>query len=296
MRVDATNIYDGWVKLMQAVMEHGDTVAPIANTGSQTTTKELLGTSLYIENALANIISHPVRNLNYKFMIAEWLWIQAGRRDVETIARYNKPITVFSDNGATFEGAYGPRLQDQWMYIVGTLSGDLASRRAVTTIWTPNPRPTKDYPCTLSAQFIVRRGKLHSIWTMRSNDLWLGLPYDFFNFSMLTNNLAAVIGGLEIGSLTLNCGSSHLYEPNWIQAADVVDEWGFVDRGRCYDSPRLTAQVHPTTMLNVAAYDGGAAVPSVDHLSLIERLYVSALRSKNKLEAFGVMPKEKHIR
>lgn len=168
-------------------------------------------------------------------MIAEWLWILAGLRDVASIARYNSKIADYSDDGMVFAGAYGPRLSKQWNWIVDTLTNDPDSRQAVAGIWTPQPEKSKDIPCTTQAQFLIRGGKLHSIWTMRSNDLWLGLTYDFFNQSMITNALAAVLK-LPVGSLTLNTGSSHVYERDLDLITGVLENSLL---GECLESPQL---------------------------------------------------------
>ena len=89
--------------------------------------------------------------------------------------------------------------------------------------------------CTLTVQWMIREGRLHCFDSMRSSDAWLGFPYDCFNFStlslyillMLREHAAkATIGmpathveypryarllGLQLGSLFLTAGSSHLY-------------------------------------------------------------------------------------
>lgn len=217
MLIQSSNIYLAWTDLLRVVMDSGSEVSP---RGMKV--REVLGTCLKVTDLRNNIIVHPARDLNYRFMIAEWLWMTAGRDDVATVAQYNSQITKFSDDGVIFYGAYGPRLATQWDYITATLRKDPDSRQAVASIWYPCPIPSKDIPCTVAAQFFIRRQKLHAIWTMRSNDLWLGLPYDFFNFSMLTNALAAELK-IEPGSLQLNTGSSHVYEPNFEGVKKVLD-------------------------------------------------------------------------
>src|SRR5262245_45494802 len=59
---------------------------------------ELLGVQLRVDNMLANVIVSPERNLNYKFMVAEWLWILFGMSDLKTIAAYNSIYQNFSDD------------------------------------------------------------------------------------------------------------------------------------------------------------------------------------------------------
>jgi hypothetical protein len=100
----AGNITEAWVDLLNGIMIGGDTSAPRGKA-----TKELLNVSIEIEHGLNNIILSEDRDLNYRFMIAEWLWIQAGMNDVESLARYNKMMRKFSDDGAILNGAYGPR-------------------------------------------------------------------------------------------------------------------------------------------------------------------------------------------
>ena len=184
-------------------------------------TRECLGVTLLINELRNNILYHPIRNLNYKFQIAEFLWMAYGRNDLATLARYNSQMARFSDDGLTLAGAYGPRLQPQWQFLVDTLSRDHYSRQAVATIWTPNPTGSKDVPCTVALQFIARLGMLNCIVTMRSSDVWLGLPYDAGTFGLLANCLAGVLG-LHTGFLQFNLGSSHLYETDFSKAEQVL--------------------------------------------------------------------------
>jgi thymidylate synthase len=128
------------------------------------------------------IISIPERKLNYNFMFGEAAWMLDGRNDVKTIEKYMKGITRFSDDGITFFGAYGPKIITQTSYVVNTLCNDQDSRQAVLSIWRENPKSSADIPCTLTMQFFLREGLLYCNTNMRSNDIWLGTPYDAFNF------------------------------------------------------------------------------------------------------------------
>jgi len=76
--------------------------------------------------------------------------------------------------------------------------------------------------CTLTLQFMLREDRLHVIACMRSSDVWLGLPYDAFNFSMLGNILASQLG-VALGTVTFHLGSSHLYETNLDAAKKVLE-------------------------------------------------------------------------
>lgn len=178
----------------------------------------------------------PGRKLSYPFMVAEFLWIFCGRDDLEMIGTYCKEIHKFSDDGRTLFGAYGPRWRGQIGAVVENLRRDPDSRQGVVSIWRPQALaageydpsdasvatvPSKDVPCTLSMQYLIRNKKLEAGVVMRSSDAWLGLPYDIFNFSMLQRAVAEELG-VQAGSLTMYIGSSHLYERNLEAAANVL--------------------------------------------------------------------------
>lgn len=230
--VDSSNFAEGWVNLLAKIIVNGRGSSP-----RDQATKELIPAQLYITDMRNNILNHPARGLSFRFMVAEWLWITAGYHDVATIARYNKNIAQFSDDGVTFNGAYGPRIQPQMAYLLNTLQKP-DSRQAVASIWTPNPGPSKDIPCTLTWQMFVRDGKLHAIVNMRSSDIWLGLPYDFFNFSMMSMEVAGSLN-LEPGSMTFNLGSSHLYRRDLDKAMEVQDRSSEMDFVRTNPLPGL---------------------------------------------------------
>ena len=169
------------------------------------------------------------RKLNYKFMAAEAFWILSGDDTVAGIAPYNSRIAEFSDDGVRFFGAYGPKIVSQLEYVVQKLNDDPMSRQAGLTIWRENPPSTKDVPCTVAAFASIREDRLNLHVFMRSSDLWLGVPYDVFNFSMLghyicamlnrTREKGSVIGGyIQPGTLYLTAASSHLYQTNWDDA------------------------------------------------------------------------------
>lgn len=171
----------------------------------------------------------PQRKLNYRFAAAEALWIMLGDDRVAPLAKHNKRMAEFSDDGVRLAGAYGPRLLPQLQYVVEALIADRDTRQAVASIWTPSPQPSKDIPCTLALTFMIRDGRLHAHAFMRSSDVWLGVPYDLFSFSCYATLIAALhnarVGGdklVELGRLHLTAASSHLYAEHAALAAAVV--------------------------------------------------------------------------
>lgn len=113
-----------------------------------------------------------------------------------------------------FHGAYGPRVESQVAEVLRKLDEDHDTRQAVITIWDPaedNLLGKRDYPCTVALGFRLRRDRLNLSVVMRSNDAWLGVPYDVFQFSQLQWSVAERLG-VEPGTYTHTAWSMHLYE------------------------------------------------------------------------------------
>jgi|21_taG_2_1085346.scaffolds.fasta_scaffold08901_3 thymidylate synthase len=179
------------------------------------------------------IVTNTRRLLGYKFMIQEAIWILRGDNRLSTIEPYSKMINKFSDDKYFFRGAYGPKIIDQLQYVCRSLKEDRNTRQAVINIWRESPYDTNDIPCTVSFQFLIRQDKLHIIANMRSNDLWLGWPYDNFNFSMLGAYIALLLKDIYnievgLGITTINAGSRHLYESNF-ESADMCTRSNYED-------------------------------------------------------------------
>ena len=230
----------GWIELLEHLLDcEGVRPRGLLN-------REETCVSFRVNHSERNILVHPVRKLNYRFMVAEWTWYMRGWNDLRELARFNPNMTAFSDDGLTLTGAYGPGLAPQWPYLFAVLMNDPHTRQAVASIWKPCPLPSKDIPCTLSFQFLIRDNKLNLIVTMRSSDVWLGLPYDMFSFSQMQNAVAAKLK-IPRGWIQFNLGSSHLYEENEAIARETI----LMNMGACYsmESPALPGWIPPISDL-----------------------------------------------
>jgi thymidylate synthase len=122
-----------------------------------------------------------------------------------------------SDDGRTVNSNYGYCIKykfdfNQWDEVVRELVTNPSSRRAVIHIKSPYDNTnSKDVNCTVCLQFFIRDNKLYLTTYMRSNDLWMGFPYDVFQFTCMQIVMAIELG-LEIGTYTHIAGSLHLYE------------------------------------------------------------------------------------
>lgn len=125
-----------------------------------------------------------------------------------------------------FHGAYGNRIGGQLSAVVRKLTDDPDTRQAVITLWNPyldNIPGKKDYPCTVAIGFeLVGGERLDMDVIMRSQDVWLGTPYDWFQFSQLMLTVAQVLGA-EPGMYRHTTWSTHIYERDVPRLDDLHD-------------------------------------------------------------------------
>jgi thymidylate synthase len=167
------------------------------------------------------------RNINLPFMFKEAAWIISGSNRTEEIAEYMSGYSKYSDDGTFLRGAYGPKVVDQLSYVVETLKNDNDSRQAYLNIWRERPGPSKDIPCTVGMQFLLRENELNMIATMRSQDVVLGYTYDVFTFSMVAETVRRLLRveniQANLGRLSVNAGSMHLYSNFYDKAAKWIE-------------------------------------------------------------------------
>lgn len=161
---------------------------------------ELLAYTTGMANPLARISISEGWPLNTLGAVARFVWLLAGSDRLEDIAYYEPRVRSYTDDGLTVPGSsYGKRLfnsapgTDQIAGVVKELKNNPASRRAAAVVWLPEDavRKSNDIPCTFGLFFHVREGGLVMTTVMRSNNAVTLLPYNFFEFSMLGEIVAA---------------------------------------------------------------------------------------------------------
>ncbi len=163
--------------------------------------------------------------LNPAIGAAEALQLIAGVSYPDLMVRIASKFEDFiNPETRKFDGAYGPRVGEQILHVVERLRNDPDTRQAIAVIYAPedtHSRPRSlDYPCTLNLHFIVRNGALCLHVNMRSNDIWLGWPYDLFQFTQLQCSVANALG-LPVGNYVHVANSLHLYEHNFEAAGKL---------------------------------------------------------------------------
>jgi hypothetical protein len=160
------------------------------------------------------------RSLSPRVAAAEAIQLIGGFHNPELMVWASPAFKKYMD-GYNFHGAYGDRIGTQVELAVAKLEDDLDTRQAVITLWDPekdNEGGLHDYPCTVALGFSRRdhvglpaHGVLDMHVTMRSNDVWLGFPYDVFQFTQLQLTVARMLD-LPVGEYTHTAWSMHLYE------------------------------------------------------------------------------------
>ncbi|AXI89605.1 methyltransferase [Streptomyces sp. ETH9427] len=188
-------------------------------------TREVRDVHLLLTQPRARLLhAPPARIVNPAFAVAETVWHLSGS-DASWIFDYNERLRRYADDGVLL-GAYGPRMRnwagkvDQLARVVEILQDDPDSRRALIQLYDPaqDAAGHKDVPCTLGFRFHLRAGRVHMATMMRGQDVWIGMPYDVFFYTVLHELVAGWLDA-ELGEFYLHVGSLHIYEEHVEQAA-----------------------------------------------------------------------------
>lgn len=210
-------------------------------------------TCICYEKPTERVIFHPLRNANPFFHLMESLWMLAGRQDVAFVSRYVKTMSQFSDNGVTFNGAYGFRWRytfnvDQVEAIITALRRDKSCRRQVLTMWSPETdlgSVSKDVPCNTHIYFAINHlGSLDMTVCNRSNDLvWGALGANCVHMSVLQEYVANGIG-VPVGRYYQFTNNLHGY----LKTAEPLQSL-IADQG--LECPYSLGQVTPSPVFGV---------------------------------------------
>lgn len=186
------------------------------------------------------------KKLHIKSIIHELLWFLQGSTNVRYLQENGVRIW---DEWATPEGELGPVYGAQWRNwpdgkggridqiarLVEGLKHNPNSRRHLFHAWNVADLPDESKkpwenaaegkmalpPCHLLYQFYVANNKLSALLYIRSNDCFLGHPYNTASLAFLTHMLAQQCG-YEPGEIILSMGDLHLYLNHVEQAREQL--------------------------------------------------------------------------
>lgn len=213
------------------------TIADIQSQGHHTETRpggrssiEVLGYQTGMGSPRARLLNNAQRQLNIVGAVARLVWMIAGSDRLADIAYYEPKVLSYTDNRLSVPGSnYGARLfqprpgVNQLEGAVERLREYPGTRQAAAVIWSPEDavRASADIPCAFGVFYHIRDGALVATTAMRSNNAYLLLPYNFFEFSLLAEIVAAELG-IPLGSYLHWAASMHLLDRETEGIARVV--------------------------------------------------------------------------
>jgi thymidylate synthase len=224
--IEIENGVNGYVDLVQHVLKNGQEAAP---RGMKT--REIEDAVIHISDVYHTLPLKVNRGTVPGIGAVEACQLLAGVSFPQTVVAVGPQFKNYTEDNGIFHGAYGLRTDGQYDAVIEKLKNDADSRQAVVTIWNPqydNQPNKRDYPCTVLHQFRIRNGKLNMSVYMRSNDVWLGAAYDFFQFTQVQIALASVLG-VEPGKYAHHVGSLHIYEQHYGAAENLTKTDELVD-------------------------------------------------------------------
>lgn len=242
-----------YLELLDKVLYHGIKSEDRTGTGTLSLFSETLKMDLKEGFPLLT-----TKFVNYEAVLNELLWFIGGHTNITTL---NSKIW---DQWATMDGDIGPMYGAQWRnwegqkhesglnfsidqlaHTIENIKNRPYSRRHVISAWNPAYLPNEQMnprinvlegnmalaPCHHFYQFYVRNGELNLHFSMRSTDVFLGLPFNIASYATLLI-MVANLTGLKPRMLSYHGVDVHLYKNHIEQAKEQLSRTP-------YDLPHL---------------------------------------------------------
>jgi thymidylate synthase len=185
-------------------------------------TRELIGESFKL---LDNVKSEEIRD--YIKVVKGESWYEWVEKDFEEriSSSYVNPGKAFAFVAPYWDKfmnklglqdyTYNERLGRKLEFLIEELRRDPSSRRAFLNIWESGDMiatlSERRVPCSLGYIFLIRSGKLHVTYLMRSSDVMQLLLIDLYMVQRLKEYIAEKLG-ISLGTTTFFANSLHAYQ------------------------------------------------------------------------------------
>lgn len=188
-----------------------------------------------------------------KTAAAEVAWFLSGEQSTEWLNKHTGIWKAFEEDiprsGRVFIGkkntvgrgvkaAYGHRWQHSFginQLVVGleNLAKDPTTRRVWISTWDPAQdlpmEGQKNTPCPVGFNLYLVGDHLFSSYVLRSSDVFMGLPYDVMNHSLLMAVFAATLSqatrkAIKPGGISFTLGHAHLYANHVEMAEECLNQ------------------------------------------------------------------------
>lgn len=176
-----------------------------------------------------------IRKPNYDYINREIAWYESQSRYVEDIPGETPAIwKQVADKHGMINSNYGYLIWSeengkQYENVLNELEKNPNSRRAVMIYNRPSMHTDycadgmSDFICTYANAFLIRDGKLHSHYILRSNDAVFGFNNDV-HWALYVQVMLASDLGIEVGDLIWTASSLHVYERHFKFIEELMHE------------------------------------------------------------------------
>jgi thymidylate synthase len=190
-------------------------------------TRDPQRTTIWTKNANADYWKHKAR---FPGDLGDVYGVQWRKWTNATLKASGDNLSHPTGGTTYFDAKVLVETHDQLKNIVETIKKDPASRRMVLTAFNVGAMDNMALPpCHMFAQFHVnaRTDKLSCQVYIRSNDLFLGLPFNIASYAILTQMIAQVTGK-GLGELIITIGDAHIYKNHFEQIKEQLSRKMFV--------------------------------------------------------------------
>ena len=183
------HIWDEWANPVKVEQKYSIATSKLPNL-TDTEKTQILNSIMDSERDLG-----PIYGFQWRHFGGEYVW-------EENLINKN-PTDNFNPNNPGI---------DQAKVAIEKLKNNQNDRRILVSAWNPVAIPQMALPpCHVMHQLVVRDGKLSLIWTQRSCDMFLGVPYNIASYALLLL-LYAKESGLKPGTLKGELHDAHIYQ------------------------------------------------------------------------------------
>lgn len=228
-------------------------VSKIINFGQETDDRTGIGTISIFGEMIEHDFSlgfpaETQKKLFWKPLIGELLWFIEGSTNVErlrelTWGKDSDRKTIWDENyesqgkalGYT-NGNLGPVYGHQWRSfggvdqlknVIDEIKNNPNSRRLLVSAWNPVDLDKMTLPpCHYAFQFKVRGEYLDIMWSQRSVDTLLGLPFNIASYATLLE-IVAKMTGYKPGMIKGSLGDCHIYNNHIDGAKEMLSRSKF---------------------------------------------------------------------
>ena len=194
-----------------------------------------IGLNNYNEGELGPVYGWQWRNFGKKYLSQQMLsQLSSPTAAISSISSTLSETSMLDkDNSDNSYCGY-----DQIKYILRELLKDNNSRRAVLSAWNPQDLSKMALPpCHILYIFNKTKDGLCCHLTLRSSDLFLGLPFNIASCALLTIIVAHILH-IDASKICLSICDAHIYKEHMEQVKKQIDL-------EIYNSPKLIINKQP---------------------------------------------------